>query len=190
MITPGDLGRNLKVRVIGQGTILTRNNGLVVKLFNTNVMLASALASVVAKLQPDAFNAIADAPDATEQSVVDYLRSVQNEGNLPFSVPVTNSNSAQVGQGAVADCTVAIIKLRDGSEGLGLNFNRVIPAENGTSAASAFDQLMAGTGITASTEASLDPFAATPNAADAEVDSPNREPAAGKKAAGKKAATV
>lgn len=170
MIGTGDLGRSIKVRVIGQGTVLPRANGLMVRLYNTNVMLASALPAVVAKLHPDAFNAIADAPDATEQSVIDYLRSVQNEGNLPFSVPVTNSNAAQVGQGAIVDCSVVIIKLRDQSEGLGLNFNRVIPAENGTSAASAFDQLMAGTGIGASTTTVEDPFAAAP-------------PAAGKKAA-------
>lgn len=190
MITTGDLGRNIKVRVIGQGTLLTRTNGLVVKLYNTNVMLASALPAVVAKLHPDAFNAIADAPDATEQSVVDYLRSVQNEGNLPFSVPATNGNSAQVGQGAQVDCSVAIIKLRDGSEGLGLNFNRVIPAELGTSAASAFDQLMAGAGITTSTEAAIDPFASTINADDAEVGSPNRQPAARGRAARGRAATA
>lgn len=178
MITTGDLGRSIKVRVIGQGTVLTRGNGLVVRLFNTNVMLASALPAVVAALQPDAFNAIADAPDATEQSVVDYLRKVQNQGNLPFSVPVTNSQAAQVGQGAIVDCTVSTITLRDGTPGLGLNFNRVIPAENGTAAASAFDQLMAGTGISASTEAALDPFASTTNAEDAEVSSTNQQPAA------------
>jgi hypothetical protein len=186
MVTAADLGRSIKVRIIGNGTTLTRSNGLVVKLYNTNVMLGSALPAAVAGLHPDTFNAVADAPDATEQSVIDYLRSVQNAGNLPFSVPVTNANTSLIGQGAIADCTVVEIKLQDGSMGLGLNFNRVIPAENGTSVASAFDQLMSGSGITTSTEASIDPFASTTVAADGEVGPPNRQPAA----SGRRAATA
>jgi hypothetical protein len=152
MISAGDIGRSIKVRVIGNGTLITRDSGLAVKLFNTNVMRGDVLPQVVAALQPDAFNASA----VDENSAVMYLREVQNQGSIPFTVPVTNAAAINVGQGAIVDCTVVEITLRDGSKALGLNFNRVIPAENATSVASAFDSLLAGTGVTSE----ADPFAA------------------------------
>lgn len=173
MISAGDIGRPLKIRVIGNGTIVPREGGLVVKLFNTNVMRGDVLPQVVAKLSPDAFNAAA----ADEAIAIQYLRDTQNLGSIPFTVPVTNTNAQSVGQGALVECTVVEIKLRDGSLALGLNFNRVIPAENGTSVASAFDRLMAGEDVGASTEAQLDPFAATNVATD------NAPAAAGRRAA-------
>lgn len=150
MITAGDIGRTLRVRVIGNGTVLTRTTGLVVKLFNTNVMLGAVLPQVVAALRPDAFNAAA----TSEEAAIAYLRTAQNLGNIPFTVPVTNINAISVGQGATVECTVVEIRLASGELALGLNFNRVIPAENGQSVTSAFDSLMA-----AEEAPAADPFA-------------------------------
>lgn len=156
MISVADIGRSLKIKVIGNGTIVSRASGLQVKLFNTNVMLGAVLPQVVAALQPDAFNASAVSDEATTQ----YLREIQNQGSIPFTVPVTNINAASVGQGAIVDCTVVEITLKNGEKALGLNFNRVVPAENGTSVASAFDALLAGTGVDPAGSAPVDPFAA------------------------------
>lgn len=183
MISAADLGKSIRVKVIGNGTIIPREGGLVVKLYNTNVMRADAVKTAVAGLMPDQFNAAA----TSDQSAIDYLRKVQNEGSIPFTVPITNRNAQSVDQGAIVDCTVVEVKLRTGEMALALNFNRVIPAENGTSAASAFDQLMSGTGVSASNEAQLDPFANTTIAADAATGSINAAPV-GETAAQKKAA--
>lgn len=182
IISAADLGKSIKVRVIGNGTIITREGGLVVKLFNTNVMRADAIKTAVAGLDPEQFNAAA----IDDQSAIDYLRKVQNEGSIPFTVPVTNRNAQSVDQGAIVDCTVVEVKLRTGEMALALNFNRVIPAENGVSAASAFDQLMAGTGVGSSDSAGHeDPFAGTSDTP------PANETAAQKKARLKReAATV
>lgn len=155
MISAGDIGRSIKVKVIGNGTVVSRKTGLQVRLFNTNVMLGDQLPQVVAALQPDAFNASA----VSEEAATKYLREVQNQGSIPFTVPVTNASASSVGQGAIVDCTVVQIKLSTGELALGLNFNRVIPAENGTSVSSAFDSLLAGTGVEGAAP-SADPFAA------------------------------
>lgn len=168
VISAADIDRNLKVRVIGNGTPITRANGLQVLIFNTNAMLGASLAAVVEKLKPEQFNAFVDSvagqPNEGEL-VTQYLRDVQNEGNIPFTVPVTNRNIAEVGQGATADCTVAQIAIQNGPRAgevtLALNFNRVIPAVGGTKATAAFDALMAGTGVGSSNAAApaADPFA-------------------------------
>lgn len=167
VISAADIDRNLKVRVLGNGTPLTRANGLQVLLFNTNVMIGAELEAVVARLKPEVFNVFAET--ATPEEVTQYLRDTQNMGNIPFSVPVTNRNIAQIGQGATADCTVAQITIQNGARAgeitLALNFNRVIAAESGNKATSAFDALMGevGSGVASSAAApAQDPFAGQP----------------------------
>lgn len=169
VITAADLGKNIKVRVIGRGTTITRDNGLVVLLFNTNVMNGSKLAEAVARLKPEAFNAAA----TDEDTAIQYLRDTQNIGSIPFTIPVTNQQAQQVGQGATIDATVVDVTLKDGTVALGLNFNRVIAAETVGTAASAFDALLADAGVSAS-ESSEDPFGA--------IAPPANETAAQKKA--------
>lgn len=174
-VSTADIGRTIRVRVLGNGAMVSRPSGQMVKLFNTNVMESSALPAVIAKLQPAQFNLVADAGD--EADVTKYLREAQNLGNLPFSVPLTNSLINQIGQGATVEVTIAEITIqsgeRAGQKALALNFNRVVPAENGTGVASAFDALLAGTSVDSAP--AEDPFASTST-------SPANETAAQKKA--------
>lgn len=198
VITVADLDRNLKVRVIGNGTPITRTSGLSVLLFNTNVMLGSDLAAAVARLKPEAFNAAVEEAAGDDAKVIQYLRDTQNLGNVPFSVPVTNRNIAEVGQGATADCTVAQIVIQSGPRAgeitLALNFNRVIPAVAGQKATSAFDALMGDvTGVGAASAPltpSFDPFAPTINTDPFAGLTGNALKAAKKKAAAEAAAAV
>jgi hypothetical protein len=133
-IKPEQIGRTLIFRVIGNGNMITRTNGDVVFLYNTNATTDALVAKAISSISIDEFLAL-DLEDAKEEA-----RQILNTCSMSFSANL----DAVIQKNDEVKCKAVNFTNKQGDEVLGLNFVGVQQAEVATKGnSSALDALLA-----------------------------------------------
>jgi hypothetical protein len=117
-ILPNQVGRTLVFRVIGDGNVVTRKSGDVVRLFNTNATTPELLAKATAMIEMDAFLAL-DLASAKEDA-----KAILNACSISFSASLGEA----ISKNDEVKCK-PIEFTSNGVIGIGLNFVGVQQAE-------------------------------------------------------------
>ena len=118
-IESSQMDRTVVFRVIGNGNLVTRDNGQIVNIYNTNATTPELMAKATELIQPDAFLALD--LDSAKEDAKDILNSCSLSFSAGLDVVIQKNDEVK--------CKPTFYENRDGVQAVGLNFVGIQQAE-------------------------------------------------------------